>query len=195
MRIITGKLKGRQIETPLDNAIRPTSDRCKESMFNVLEVRKGITDAIVLDLFAGTGNLGFEAISRGARSVTSVDSSAESARMVKAGARHFGIDTQIRFVASDVYAFLDKGPDQKYDVIFADPPYDWPGIPDLPDRILIDENWLQEDGWLIVEHDARHSFTDDSRCVFAKPYGRTTVSIFLQEKARSLGLNSQTEED
>ena len=85
MRIITGKLKGRQLETPLDLNIRPTADRCKESMFNIIEARKGIHNARVLDLFAGTGNLGFEAISRGAAHVTSVDSSPESARMIKAG--------------------------------------------------------------------------------------------------------------
>lgn len=177
MRIITGKLKGRQLETPLDNAIRPTADRCKESMFNIIEVRKGLIDAVALDLFAGTGNLGFEAISRGARHVTSVDASPESARIIKAGAKHFEVENQIQFVAAEVGAYLDKGPAAKYDLIFADPPYDWAGIPSLPDRIL-NEGWLKDDGWLLLEHDARHNFVNHPRCVFAKPYGRTIVSIF-----------------
>src|SRR5690606_23768091 len=91
MRIITGTLKGRQLEAPLDQDIRPTADRCKESMFNILEVRKGVRGTRILDLFAGTGNLGFEAISRGAATVVSVDKSPESARLVISGARHFKI--------------------------------------------------------------------------------------------------------
>lgn len=177
MRIITGKFKGRQLETPLDQSIRPTADRCKESMFNIIESRKGIHNTRVLDLFAGTGNLGFEAISRGASHVTSVDSSPESARLIKAGTKWFGIESQVTFVQSDVDEFLEKCSPGSFDIIFADPPYDWPGIPGLPDRIL-NTSWLVEDGWLVIEHDARHSFVKDPRCVFAKPYGRTIVSIF-----------------
>jgi 16S rRNA (guanine966-N2)-methyltransferase len=180
MRIITGKLKGRQLETPLDLSIRPTADRCKESMFNVIESRKGIHNARVLDLFAGTGNLGFEAISRGATHVTSVDSSPESARLVRAGAKWFDIENQISFIGADVDAYLEKHTPGSFDIIFADPPYDWPGIPSLPEKIL-DTPWLIEDGWLIIEHDARHSFVNHPRCVFAKPYGRTIVSIFPNE--------------
>lgn len=180
MRIITGKLKGRQLETPLDLSIRPTADRCKESMFNVIESRKGIYNSRVLDLFAGTGNLGFEAISRGAAHVTSVDSSSESARLVRAGAKWFDIEHQITFVGADVDAYFDKHYPGGFDIIFADPPYDWHGIPSLPDKLL-KTAWLQDDGWLIIEHDARHSFNSDPRCVFAKPYGRTIVSIFPNE--------------
>jgi 16S rRNA (guanine(966)-N(2))-methyltransferase RsmD len=177
MRIITGKLKGRQLETPLDLSIRPTADRCKESMFNIIEARKGIQRTRVLDLFAGTGNLGFEAISRGAQHVTSVDSSPESARLVRAGAKWFDIEHQMTFVPADVDTFLDKNHPGSFDIIFADPPYDWPGIPTLPDKIL-KTGWLVDDGWLIIEHDARHTFVNDPRCIFAKPYGRTIVSIF-----------------
>lgn len=180
MRIITGKFKGRQLEAPLDLSIRPTADRCKESMFNILESRKGIHGTRVLDLFAGTGNLGFEAISRGAAHVTSVDSSPESARLIKAGTKWFGIEQQVTFVQSDVDEFLEKYPPGSFDIIFADPPYDWPGIPGLPDRIL-KTPWLDNDGWLVLEHDARFSFVNDPRCVFAKPYGRTIVSIFPNE--------------
>ncbi len=146
-------------------------------MFNVIESRKGIQGTRVLDLFAGTGNLGFEAISRGAAHVTSVDSSPESARLVRAGTKWFGIEHQMAFVGSDVETFLEKKQFGSFDIIFADPPYDWPGIPTLPDKIL-KTPWLSDDGWLIVEHDARHSFVNDPRCVFAKPYGRTIVSIF-----------------
>jgi len=179
MRIITGFLKGRQLETPKDLAIRPTSDRCKESIFNMLEVRKGIDGALVLDLFAGTGNLGFEAISRGAASVLAVDSSSESQRMVQSGAKYFGIEDKIRHLSMDVDSFLDRGPEATFDIIFADPPYDWPGIPMLPERILKGK-WMREDAWFILEHDARYSFVEDPNCVFSKPYGRTIVSIFRQ---------------
>jgi len=180
MRIITGFLKGRQLETPKDLAIRPTSDRCKESIFNLLEARKGIAGAQVLDLFAGTGNLGFEAISRGAASVLAIDSSKESQRIVQSGARHFGIEEKIRHLLMEVDSFLDRGTTDTFDIVFADPPYDWPGIPTLPDRIL-GEMWMREDAWFILEHDARYSFVEHPNCVFSKPYGRTIVSIFRKE--------------
>jgi 16S rRNA (guanine(966)-N(2))-methyltransferase RsmD len=179
MRIITGTLKGRQLEAPLDQDIRPTADRCKESMFNILEVRKGVRGTRILDLFAGTGNLGFEAISRGAASVVSVDKSPESARLVTSGARHFKIESQISFIKSDVEKFLKNTPPTAYDVVFADPPYDWPALPELPDKI-IEQGWLTADGWFFLEHDARHKFVDHPNCVFTKPYGRTIVSIFRE---------------
>ena len=99
--------------------------------------------------------------------------------MIRAGAKHFDIEPQMLFIPSDIGSFIRKGPPTSYDIIFADPPYDWPELPMLPDMIL-KTGWLKDDGWFLLEHDARHRFVDDPRCVFTKPYGRTIVSIFLE---------------
>jgi len=178
MRIITGSLKGRRLFLPgkeLD--IRPTSDRTKEGMFGVIDARKELQGVRVLDLFAGTGNLGFEAISRGARSVEFVDSSRYAISIIQKNAEQFGVASQIHSINTDVQHFIQGAP-RPYDLIFSDPPYDYPEMPELVERIL-SEGWLEEDGWLILEHDRRHDFTGHPNCAFSKPYGRTVVTIFL----------------
>lgn len=180
MRIITGKLKGRRLKVPQDSGIRPTSDRAKEGLFSVIDARKHLTGTRVLDLFAGTGNLGFEAISRGAVSALFVDSNPLSEKNIRATAAQFGVANQVSVITAPVDAFLGKKPPSTFDIVFADPPYDYPGIPEMPETIL-NNGWLEPDGWFILEHDVRHLFHEHPNCVFTKPYGRTIVSIFLQE--------------
>lgn len=178
MRIITGSLKGRRLSLPgreLD--IRPTSDRTKEGMFGVISARKELDGIRVLDLFAGTGNLGFEALSRGAKSIEFVDGSRFAVSLIQKNAEQFGVSSQVHCILSDVQRFI-MGTPRPYDLIFADPPYDYPEMPELVDKI-IDDGWLSKDGWLVLEHDRRHDFTDHSHCAFSKPYGRTVVTIFL----------------
>lgn len=181
MRIITGSLKGRRLSLPgkeLD--IRPTSDRTKEGMFGVISARKELEGIRVLDLFAGTGNLGFEAVSRGARSVEFVDSSRYAIGLIQKNAELLGVASQIHCITSDVQRFIQSTP-RSYDLIFADPPYDYPEMPELVDMIM-NHGWLEDDGWLVLEHDRRHDFTDHPHCAFSKPYGRTIVTIFLAYK-------------
>lgn len=178
MRIITGSLKGRRLSLPgreLD--IRPTSDRTKEGMFGVISARKELEGIRVLDLFAGTGNLGFEALSRGAGSVEFVDGSRFAINLIQKNAEQFGVSSQVHCILSDVQQFIHGTP-RSYDLIFADPPYDYPEMPELVEKV-IDDGWLSEDGWLVLEHDRRHDFTDHLHCAFSKPYGRTVVTIFL----------------
>lgn len=175
MRIITGKLKGRRLDVPKSGQIRPTSDFTKGGIFNILEARKGLENVRVLDLFAGTGNLGFEAISRGAASAVMVEADRFAAAAITKTADRFGVGAQVTVVNADVAAYLGRAP-FAYDVVFADPPYDYPDMPGLADTLL--GGWLAPDGWFILEHDVRHNFTSDPRCVFAKPYGKTIVSIF-----------------
>lgn len=178
MRIITGKLKGRKIKLPKDSTgIRPTSDRTKEGMFGVISARKDFGNTRILDLFSGTGNLGFEAISRGAQSVFFVDESRESIASIKENARQLGVENQIRAQCTDVYRFV-QGTPVAYDMVFADPPYDFSEMIEIIEHIIHD-GWLKEDGWFILEHDARHNFAEHPNCVFMKPYGRTIVTIFL----------------
>lgn len=177
MRIITGKLKGRRIPTFRGEDIRPTSDRAKEGMFGVISARRDFEGLQVMDLFAGTGNLGFEAISRGASHLISVESDGEAARLIESSAEKFGIMDQVEVVTFPVEHYIKQHP-QPFDLIFADPPYDFPELPELVDHIL-EHGWLNDDGWLILEHDRRHDFSPHPHCVFSKPYGRTIVTIFL----------------
>lgn len=177
MRIITGKLKGRRFDAPKDVQVRPTSDRAKEGLFNVIEARRYLNNTKVLDLFAGSGNLSFEAISRGARSALMVEASTSAVKHISKTAETFGIADQISVMALPVERFL-KQRSSPYDIVFADPPYDWPEIPEMVEQILGD-GWLEPDGWFILEHDVRHLFHEHPRCVFTKPYGRTVVSIFM----------------
>ncbi len=175
MRIITGSLKGRKVDVPSTGVIRPTSDFTKGGIFNIIDARKGIEDALVLDLFAGSGNLGFEAISRGAASVLSVEMDRGAVKSIDQTATKFGVSDQMTVVCAKVDAFLARGSFQ-YDIVFADPPYDYEDMPGLVDIVLT--SWLKEDGWFILEHDVRHTFTAHPKNVFAKPYGKTIVSIF-----------------
>lgn len=180
MRIITGTLKGRKIHIPNTLNVRPTSDRTKEGLFSVIEARRYIRDANVLDLFAGSGNLGIEAISRGASRVTFVDLDRRNVALIDKLAQQFEISDRSRTAVADVADFLD-GPPLPYDIVFADPPYDYPLMEDMIETI-VDGGWLNDGGWLVLEHDKRHDFSNHPHCFFTKAYGRTIVSIFLKQR-------------
>ena len=177
MRIITGKLKGRTIPTPKTDLLRPTTDRTKEGLFSVIDARAWFDNSRVLDLFAGSGNLGFEAISRGASTCLFVDQEVIHTRQIEATAKIFGVEDQIQTVTSEVETFLERGDRGTFDFIFADPPYDYFFMKEMTDTIL-NNNWLNKDGWFILEHDKRLDFSDHDKCVFSKAYGRTIVAIF-----------------
>ena len=183
MRIITGSLKGRKINIPKGLDVRPTADRTKESMFNIIEVRKYLKGARILDLFAGSGNLGFEAISRGAESVLFVDYSSENIKLIEKNASQFGVEKQVRSRVSDIQDFL-QSPVIAYDFIFCDPPYEYAWMLEMIEEIL-NNKWLKDDGWFMLEHDKRHRFSDHPHCFFSKAYGRTTVSIFQAQPVDS----------
>ena len=180
MRIITGTLKGRQINIPNTLNVRPTAARTKEGIFGILDARKYIRDTKVLDLFAGSGSLGVEAISRGASQVLFVDSDRRNIRHIESVSREFEIEDQVRTVTSPVEKFLEGMP-LPYDIIFADPPYDYEHMHEMIETITTD-GWLAEGGWLLLEHDKRHNFTDHPHCAYYKEYGRTHASIFLNEE-------------
>jgi 16S rRNA G966 N2-methylase RsmD len=98
-----------------------------------------------------------------------------AAKAIERTAESFGVAGQMTVVCSTAEGFLSRRA-APYDIVFADPPYDYPDMPGLVERVL--EAWLEPDGWLILEHDVRHIFTEHPKCVFAKPYGKTIVSIF-----------------
>lgn len=176
MRIITGTLRGRKIPVPKSSGVRPTSDRTKEGIFSIIDSRRYIQGAQVLDLFAGSGNLGFEAISRGAANVLFVDRDKGNIKTIEKTAHIFEIEEQIRTHVGPVEKYLDT-PAIPFDFIFCDPPYDLPELPDLVEKIL-QNGWLAEGGWLVLEHDRRHEFRDHPHCLISRPYGRTIAAIF-----------------
>lgn len=181
MRIITGTLKGRKINIPNTLEVRPTSDRTKEGLFSVIEARRFIRDTKILDLFAGSGNLGIEAISRGASKVLFVDNDRRNIRHIEKLGHQFDISSRMRTAVSDVQSFLN-GPALPYDIIFSDPPYEYPHMEEMIGTVLT-QGWLNDNGWFILEHDKRHDFNDHPNCFFSKAYGRTIVSIFVNAEA------------
>ena len=118
MRVITGSARGRRLKTPENDAIRPTTDTVKEALFNILQF--DIEGRRVLDLFAGTGQLGIECLSRGAASVVFVDRDREAIRIVKENLKACGLSALV--LQEDALRFLERG--QTFDLIFVDPPYD-----------------------------------------------------------------------
>lgn len=183
MRIITGKLKGRRFSIPKGLDVRPTTDRTKESIFNKIIAYKYIENSIILDLFGGSGNLGFEAISRGAKQVTFVERNPDNIKLIEKVAESFEIGKQIRTIVSDVQRFLENKI-QSYDFIFCDPPYNYEWMEEMIAQIL-ENDWLNEDGWFILEHDKYHNYDGHPHCFFSKAYGRTTVSIFEKDPVDS----------
>jgi 16S rRNA (guanine(966)-N(2))-methyltransferase RsmD len=129
MRIITGTARGRKLETPEGLTTRPTSSRVKEGLFNVIQF--DIPAAKTLDLFAGSGQLGIEALSRGAKSCVFVDKDKNCQTIIKKNITSTGFDAQSRVVASDCVQFLNITKD-KFDIAFIDPPYE----SELYDKIL-----------------------------------------------------------
>lgn len=179
MRIITGKLKGRKIPVPKSGEVRPTSDRTKEAIFSVITSRRFLEGSRGLDLFAGSGNLGFEAISRGIEHVLFVDQNRNFLLQIDRLAREFEVHHQVSTLLQPVERFLRNHP-TPYDLVFCDPPYDYPFMEEMVAQILTD-GWLAPGGWLILEHDRRIDFSDHPHCFYSRAHGRTIVSIFQDQ--------------
>jgi 16S rRNA (guanine966-N2)-methyltransferase len=177
VRIISGSKKGLVFNPPSRIRARPTTDRAKEALFNIIEVNFDFEGLNVLDLFAGTGNLSFECASRGAATTTAVDSDMVSTRFIHETAEKLGFDN-LYVVRSDVFRFLKagKGP---FDLIFADPPYDSPRIGEILPLVL-ENNLLSDKGWLIIEHHSKLNLAADS--LFDKrSYGQSAFSFFAKK--------------
>ncbi|MFC7772845.1 16S rRNA (guanine(966)-N(2))-methyltransferase RsmD [Flavobacterium sp. GCM10027622] len=176
MRIISGKYKGRRINPPKNLPVRPTTDMCKEALFNILNNNFNFAELRILDLFAGTGSISYEFASRGAETITSVDGDMGCVTFIKKTAKEFDMD--ITAIKSDVFKFLEKHKG-KYDIIFADPPYgmeqtDFEKIVTL----LFENEILNEEGMLIVEHSKYTKLDQLEHFSYAKTYGGSVFSFF-----------------
>ncbi len=176
MRIISGKHKGRRLVAPKNLPVRPTTDMCKESLFNILNNHFNFTELKVLDLFSGTGNISYEFASRGAGPITSVDGDMGCVNFIKKTATQLDLD--ITAIKSDVFKFLEKSK-ASYDIIFADPPYDL-GQDNFEQiiQLILKNNLLDEQGMLIVEHSKHTKLSHLSHFSFEKQYGGSVFSFY-----------------
>lgn len=175
MRIINGSHKGKQIKTPNNLDVRPTTNFAKEALFNILNNYFYFDSLKVLDLFAGTGNMSYEFAARDAIKVVSVEKDDKCASFIRKTADELEFD-QMQIVRSDVLKFLERNV-LKYNIIFADPPYD-KDFDFLPELIL-SLNILEPEGWLIIEHDAKKDYSKLPYFHEKRKYGKVNFSIFV----------------
>jgi 16S rRNA (guanine(966)-N(2))-methyltransferase RsmD len=179
MRIISGKFKGRRFNPPVDISFtRPTMDVAREGVFNILANNYDFEELAVLDLFGGTGSISFEFLSRGSEDVTLVELSRNMTEYCRKIAEILRVNLNI--VKGDVLKFLKKT-DKKFDIIFADPPYDYKMYFKLINNIL-ELELLKENGIFILEHDQRNDFSKDYQTQETRIYGTNRFTFFLAQK-------------
>ena len=159
MRIVGGRLRGRTLEAPKSQAIRPTADRLREALFNILVHAYGnpVADARVLDLFAGTGALGFEALSRGAAFVLFVDDGAEARALLRGNVEALGAGGATKVYRRDATALGQVSPLEPFSLAFLDPPYG-KGLAELALASARDGGWLSPGAIAVVEEAADAAF-------------------------------------
>ena len=178
MRIITGKYKGRHFDIPRSFKARPTTDFAKENIFNVLGSLVDFDGATALDLFAGTGSISLELLSRGCTSVISVEADRDHAAFIRQCMSKIGTTGNI-LIRGDVFRFL-KSCHQKFDFIFADPPYALADIDSLPDLVL-GHSLLKPGAIMVLEHGKNNDFQQHPKFIDHRAYGSVNFSIFREE--------------
>ena len=176
MRIIAGRFARRKLLSPKGHLTRPTMSQTRESLFHLVTSRMSLEDADVLDLFAGTGAIGLEALSRGAAAVTFVEADGRVLKFARQNAEAFDVASQCSFLRADAVSYLERYSGPPYDLIVADPPYRLEAMQRLPELAL---PHVREGGLFILEHDKNTSFAEHPRLDTSRRYGRTHVSIFL----------------
>ncbi|MEV4763700.1 16S rRNA (guanine(966)-N(2))-methyltransferase RsmD [Micromonospora chokoriensis] len=179
-RIVAGALGGRRIAAPPGAGTRPTSDRVREALFSAVEAEVDLDGARFADLYAGSGAVGLEALSRGARHVLLVESDPRAARVIRENVATLGVGPAARLVAGKVATALAAGPDGgPYDVVFADPPY---AVPDEEITALlatlVGGGWLVPDALVVVERSSRtrqFDWVDGITPDRSRRYGETTL--------------------
>ena len=175
MRVITGIYKGRHFDIPHNFKARPTTDFAKENIFNVLTRYIDFEDAAALDLFAGTGSISLELLSRGCASVISVEADRDHANFIRQCMKKVGTEGHI-LIRGDVFRFL-KTCRAQFDFIFADPPYDLPELPTVPD-LIFQHDLLKPSGVLVFEHGKHNDFSAHPHYVEHRSYGSVNFSVF-----------------
>ena len=177
MRIISGNHKKRQIIAPQNLPVRPTTDLAKESIFNIINNYFFFENIKVLDLFAGTGNITYEFASRGALSIISVDNHPSCTAFIHKIITKLAFDN-VHIIQTDVVSFLQSCK-QQFNIIFADPPYDWDSFPILPE-LVFSGTLLSENGFLIIEHPSRINYEKHPKFYEHRKYGKVNFSLFAE---------------
>jgi 16S rRNA (guanine966-N2)-methyltransferase len=182
MRIIGGRFKGRGLKTPTDHTVRPTSDRLRETLFNILAhaYDDPMPDARVLDLFAGTGALGLEALSRGASFAQFVDDSAQGRGLLRANIENLGVAAQTKVFRRDATRMGQVHPHAPFHLIFCDPPYN-KGLGDKALTSAYEGGWFAPKALIVFEESskAEHQLPSALTLLETRDFGETPV-MFLQ---------------
>lgn len=176
MRIISGLHKGRRISAPKQLPVRPTTDMAKEALFNILHNAYSFDELSVLDLYAGTGNISYEFASRGCNSVVAVDANQRCIKFIDETAKQLNLP--IRAVRQDALHYLERNT-TRFDIIFADPPYDKPLEDFIRIRdLVIQKGLLKKKGVLIIEHSSRTDLSTLGNFDQQRKYGGSRFSFF-----------------
>ena len=175
MRIIRGIYGRRRFDVPTNITARPTTDFARENIFNVIENLVDLEGLTALDLFAGTGAISFEFLSRGCPAVTSVEKAALQHNFIRSVAQKLG-DRNLRALRGDALRYIETCP-TAYDIVFADPPYDLPGFAEIPQAVL-SSKLLKPGSLFVIEHSRKHDFSSLPNFIDHRAYGSVNFSIF-----------------
>jgi 16S rRNA (guanine966-N2)-methyltransferase len=183
MRIVAGRFRGLKLETPGTQSIRPTSDRVREALFSILMHR--IPGAHVLDLFAGTGALGLEALSRGAAQAVFVDQGAEAVRIIRANIMKLRVSEQTQVFRGEVKQIISRLAQRKcvFDLIFLDPPY---GKGHIETTLSPLASLTRPDTLLVAEHSVKERLPPNPahwHSIETRSYGNTAISFYAIESS------------
>ena len=166
----------RLIKPPKNLPVRPTTDLAKEGLFNILNNKIDFEGKSVLDLFAGTGAISYEFISRGCSPVISVDLNFQCIKFIKSTSENLKMENH-KVIRSEVFRFL-KTNKKKFDIIFADPPYAMKNFSDIV-RLIFEGNMINDNGLLIVEHPREIDFSEEKHFLEQRKYGKVNFSLFI----------------
>ncbi|QZE14882.1 RsmD family RNA methyltransferase [Halosquirtibacter laminarini] len=176
MRIIGGQFRGKQLSPGKKFTARPTTDFARESLFNILRNRIDFEEVVFLDLFGGTGAISYEMASHGCRDITIVEKDNKHYGFIRSSIDELKISRLVSAIRGDVFRFISSSR-RKYDLIFADPPYELDNISEIPEKIFARE-LLSEDGILIVEHGKNTDYSTHPNFSELRKYGSVHFSFF-----------------
>ena len=181
MRVLSGKYKGKRLNSSKDLSIRPTTNRIKETIFNILY--DFFVNKNVIDLFSGSGSLGIEAISRGASTVTFIEHSESSLKILQQNIAILGIDrSHVKIIKSDALDYCSKT-SSVFDLILIDPPFNFSELQKLIDLIFI-RGIMEKDGLLVIQHEISNPLKKQNQyynIIKQKIIGRSIISFLLTE--------------
>lgn len=176
MRIVGGMHRGRQFSPGKSFKARPTTDMAKESLFNILSNQIDFEEVKVLDLFAGTGSISFEFVSRGCKRVTAVELNFQHIQFIKSIVEKLRADKELKIIKGNAFQYCEKTTD-KFDLVFADPPYDHKQFAEVPNLVL-NSSLISPNGLFVLEHSKYFNFTEYPELVETRNYGSVHFSFF-----------------